>query len=142
MKGLLGEKVGAKRFGSELSAYAKATGVTGLIHRDELPNYGIAEKEINSILYLLGCAAGDNFVFIVADQINAIKAFEAVKQRILTAFEKIPSETRGANEDGSSEYQRPIAGEARMYPETDIPTHTISDKYLLCLLYTSPSPRD
>jgi len=129
-KGLLGEKVGAKRFGSELSAYAKATGVSGLLHRDELPNYGITQKEVDETAKVLGCGAEDNFVLIVAQKEKAIKAFDAVKERFLAAFEKTPSETRGALEDGSSEYQRPISGEARMYPETDIPFKTIETKML------------
>jgi len=129
-KSLLGEKVGAKRFGSELSAYAKATGVSGLLHRDELPNYGITQSEIDGVCYLLGCEEADNFVLIVAEQERAKKAFEAVKERFLIAFDRVPSETRGALEDGSSEYQRPLSGEARMYPETDIPNKIISDKYL------------
>jgi glutamyl-tRNA(Gln) amidotransferase subunit E len=130
MKGILGEKVGAKRFGSEISAYAKATGVSGLLHRDELPNYGITSDEVENVCKQLGCAQTDNFVIIVAEKEKASKAFEAIKERVLIAFERIPSETRGALEDGSSEYQRPISGEARMYPETDIPFRDISEKYI------------
>ncbi|MFA5125376.1 MAG: Glu-tRNA(Gln) amidotransferase subunit GatE [archaeon] len=138
MKGILREKIGAKRFGSELSAYAKATGVTGLIHRDELPNYGISEKETEIICKTLNCGAEDNFVLIVAEKEKALKAFEAIKERIITAFEKVPSETRGALEDGSSEYQRPLSGEARMYPETDIPSKEINEKYLSILKKALP----
>ncbi len=130
MKGFLGKKVGTKRFGSELSAYAKATGVTGLIHRDELPNYGISEKEIKSIYIELNCIENDNFIFIVADKERAVAAFEAVKERILIAFDSVPKETRGPLEDGGSEYQRPLSGEARMYPETDLETEKITPKML------------
>lgn len=133
MKGFLGEKIGAKRFGSELSNYAKATGVSGLLHRDELPNYGITQNEVEEVCKALKCTNEDNFVLIVAQKENALKAFEAIKGRILVAFERVPMETRGALEDGSSEYQRPIAGEARMYPETDIPFKEINSKYLLVL---------
>ncbi|HNV01176.1 MAG TPA: Glu-tRNA(Gln) amidotransferase subunit GatE [archaeon] len=130
MKGFLGQKVGAKRFGSELSAYAKASGVSGLLHRDELPNYGISEKEVNDTLFLLGCGEEDNFVLIVANKEKARKAFDAVKNRIILAYDGVVKETRGALEDASSEYQRPISGEARMYPETDIPYEKIDEKYL------------
>ncbi|MFA5931440.1 MAG: Glu-tRNA(Gln) amidotransferase subunit GatE [archaeon] len=133
LKGSLGEKIGAKRFGSELSNYAKATGVSGLLHRDELPNYGITQNEVEDVCKALKCTNEDNFVLIVAQKENALKAFEAIKGRILVAFERVPMETRGALEDGSSEYQRPIAGEARMYPETDIPFKEINSKYLLVL---------
>ncbi|VVB75581.1 Glutamyl-tRNA(Gln) amidotransferase subunit E [uncultured archaeon] len=132
-KGMLGEKVGAKRFGSELSAYAKATGVSGLLHRDELPNYGITQKEADDVCRALTCGAEDNFVLIVAEKERAQKAFDAIRERFLVAFDRIPSETRGALEDGSSEYQRPISGEARMYPETDIPFRTIEAKALTAI---------
>lgn len=130
MKGFLGQKVGAKRFGSELSSYAKASGVSGLLHRDELPNYGISEKEVNDTMFLLGCGEEDNFVLIVSSEEKAKKAFDAVKNRIILAYEGVVKETRGALEDASSEYQRPISGEARMYPETDIPYEKIDEKYL------------
>ncbi|MEI7961361.1 MAG: Glu-tRNA(Gln) amidotransferase subunit GatE [archaeon] len=129
-KGLLGEKVGAKRFGSELSAYAKSSGVNGILHRDELPNYGISEKEVEEICNALECKKEDNFVLIVAENERAEKAFEKVRERFLVAFEKIPSETRGALEDASSEYQRPLSSEARMYPETDLPFIKV-DKIIL-----------
>jgi glutamyl-tRNA(Gln) amidotransferase subunit E len=33
----------------------------------------------------------------------------------------VPEETRGANEDGTTRYLRPLPGAARMYPETDVP---------------------
>ncbi len=130
-KGLLGQKVGTKRFGSELSAYAKATGVSGLLHRDELPNYGLTQTEVDLVCKALSCEANDNFVLIVSDKEKAIKAFEAIIARFIVAFEKVPSETRGALEDGSSEYQRPISSEARMYPETDIPFRIIDKKFIL-----------
>lgn len=129
--GLLGEKVGAKRFGTELSNYAKASGVTGLLHRDELPNYGITEKEVEEVCKALGCGKDDNFVLIVAEKDKAEKGFDSVKERLLIAFEKVPSETRGALEDGSSEYQRPLASEARMYPETDLPYRRVEKKMLI-----------
>ena len=130
MKGFLGKKVGARRFGSELSDYAKATGVTGLIHMDELPNYGISNIESSKIAKVLGCCENDNFVFIVAKEDKARAAFESVKERIMVAFDGVPEETRGAVEDGSSVYQRPLAGEARMYPETDLLTQNISAELL------------
>lgn len=120
MKNILGTKIGEKRFGSELSNYAKAKGVTGLLHRDELPDYGISSNEFQKILTTLDCKEDDSFIIIVAEKEKAEAAFDSVKDRMKIAFEKIPEETRGALEDGSSIYQRPLAGGARMYPETDL----------------------
>ncbi|MDD3084141.1 MAG: Glu-tRNA(Gln) amidotransferase subunit GatE [Candidatus ainarchaeum sp.] len=129
MNGFLGKKVGLKRFGSELSAYAKSNGVTGIIHKDELPNYGITEEEKKNISKELLCGEEDNFIFIV-DKKKSKNAFESIKKRILIAFEQVPKETRGAEEDGSSTYQRPLSGEARMYPETDLLEEEITEKKL------------
>jgi glutamyl-tRNA(Gln) amidotransferase subunit E len=130
MKGILGTKIGDKRFGTELSYYAKATGVTGILHYDELPNYGISENEIEKILTTLNCIEDDSFILIVANKISAENAFKSIKKRILIAFEQIPGETRGALEDGSSIYQRPLAGGARMYPETDLLEQEINEKMI------------
>lgn len=130
MKGFLGEKIGAKRFGSELSAYAKSRGVSGIIHLDELPNYGISNIEVDKVKRILDCGDDDNFVITVASEKKALDAFETIKERIKIAFEKVPCETRGALEDGSSEYQRPLAGGARMYPETDLLNEEISTALL------------
>jgi glutamyl-tRNA(Gln) amidotransferase subunit E len=130
MKGYTGREVGLRRFGSELSDYAKVTGVSGLLHRDELPNYGISTEEVQKICKLLNCEEKDNFVIIVASKDAASKAMIAVKERILGAFIEIPQETRGALEDTSSVYQRPISTAARMYPETDLNKEIIDKKLL------------
>jgi glutamyl-tRNA(Gln) amidotransferase subunit E len=138
MKGLLGTKTGEKRFGTELSNYAKAKGVTGLLHRDELPDYGISASEFQKIIVTLNCIDYDSFVLIVAEKEKAESAFEAVKERIKIASERIPEETRGALEDGSSVYQRPLAGGARMYPETDLVEEEITEKRLETIKKTLP----
>ncbi len=130
LKGFLGEKVGAKRFGSELSAYAKSRGVSGIMHLDELPNYGISNIEVDKVKRILDCSEKDNFIVIVANEEKSRDAFKAIKERIKIAFEEVPKETRGALEDGSSEYQRPLAGGARMYPETDLLNEEITNEML------------
>lgn len=120
MKGILGKKIGDRRFGSELSDYAKSVGVSGILHRDELPNYGIETSEVEKICKTLNCEINDNFIITVANKNNAQKAIETIKQRILSAFEGIVKETRATTENGASTYQRPLSSGTRMYPETDI----------------------
>jgi len=127
LKGFLGENVGEKRFGFELSAYAKSSGVSGIMHLDELPNYGISNIEVDKVKRILGCSEGDNFIITVSNEEKATEAFTSIQERIKIAFEGVPNETRGALEDGSSEYQRPLAGGARMYPETDLVNEEISE---------------
>ncbi len=120
MKGILGKKIGDRRFGSELSDYAKSVGVSGILHQDELPNYGIENSEVEKICKILNCELNDNFIITVANKNNAQKAIETIQNRILLAFEGIVKETRTATQTGASTYQRPLSSGTRMYPETDI----------------------
>ncbi|MDO8647995.1 MAG: Glu-tRNA(Gln) amidotransferase subunit GatE [Candidatus Diapherotrites archaeon] len=139
MKGLLGiELQPGRRFGSELSDQVKAkAGLKGLLHSDELPNYGITEAEKSRIAGKLDIPLddillpyGDAFILVIAEKEAAEKAFKAISARILQAFKGVPEETRNALENGNTEYSRPLPGAARMYPETDIASFETSEKEL------------
>lgn len=120
--GLLGKEVNPnRRFGTELSEYAKSQGTSGLFHSDELPNYGISAEEVGKVKELLKVKENDGFILIGGPKEKAKKAMDAVIKRAAEATEKVPSETRRALEDGTSSFMRPLPGPARMYPETDIP---------------------
>ena len=132
-RGLLGWSVGGgRRFGSELADYARQWGgVGGLIHSDELPNYGIDESIVEKIYGYLGLDIGsDAFIVIVDDRDKVYRAFKAVVDRIKIAFKGVPEETRVATDDGTTRYMRPQPGAARMYPETDIPPLKIDSEIL------------
>ncbi|MBR9676339.1 Glu-tRNA(Gln) amidotransferase subunit GatE [Candidatus Woesearchaeota archaeon] len=106
-----------KRLGAELSDFAKATaGVGGLFHSDELPNYGITQKEVGNINKALKLKNGDAFVLVADNKSVANKALEMVRHRLKNPLVK---EVRRANEDATTTYLRPMPGAARMYPETD-----------------------
>lgn len=131
MKGLLGmELQPGKRFGSELAGVVKArAGLKGILHSDELPAYGITEKETQEIANFTECNEGDAFVMVVAEKSEkAVKALHAVVERVKAALSGVPEETRNALEDGNTEYSRPLPGAARMYPETDIAAFEIQAK--------------
>ncbi|PLW80328.1 Glu-tRNA(Gln) amidotransferase GatDE subunit E [Candidatus Woesearchaeota archaeon] len=116
--GKLGEHISpGKRLGSELSDYAKGhAGVKGLFHSDELPKYGITEKEVESIKKKLVCKKDDAFIIIGDNEEVSKRALKSVKDRFKNILTK---EVRKANEDGTTSYMRPMPGAARMYPETD-----------------------
>jgi len=94
-----------KTLGNELAGYARASGARGVIHSDEdLTKYCLEDFPRKGL-------------WIVCSDNKA--ALEAVRTRLLALGEGVPEETRRA--DGSrSEYMRPLAGGARMYPETDL----------------------
>ncbi|ARS91594.1 Glu-tRNA(Gln) amidotransferase subunit GatE [Natrarchaeobaculum aegyptiacum] len=120
--GLVGHEIAPdRRLGTEFSDHAKRHGAGGIFHTDELPAYGVTDDEVDALREAVG-AGPDDAVAIVADATEiAESAIEAVAERAKTALEGVPEETRGANDDGTTRYLRPLPGAARMYPETDVP---------------------
>ena len=120
-----------RRFGTELAGYAKKMGVSGIFHTDELSSYGITREEVEAVNKIIKALKGDAFIMVAdKDEKKARNALIEVQRRSKTAFRYIPEETRKALDNGSSEYLRPLPTASRMYVETDIPTISISRKYL------------
>ena len=129
-KGLIGREIqNGKRYGTELSDYAKLAGVKGLIHSDEdLSKYGLNQSEIDSIRKALHLEDVDAFIMVVAPEKQANSALSNALVRANLDF--VPGETRRANQDGTTTFMRPIPGKARMYPETDIPPVVVGSDLL------------
>ena len=120
-QGLLGQQIApGRRLGTEMSDYAKKYGVGGIFHTDELPGYGITEEEISEIRKIGGLDGQDAFALLAEENKIVNEAGYAVSIRAKNCIEDIPEETRGVKEDCTSRYMRPLPGESRMYPETDI----------------------
>ncbi len=130
LAGLIGHEIQpGRRFGTELSDYAKTAGVKGVIHSDEdLSKYKISESEIDAIKRSLAINKGHAFVMVVAEELIARNALNKVIDRIIA--KSVLEETRRANPDGTSSYMRPLPGKARLYPETDILPIIIDEKIL------------
>ena len=121
-KGTLGTKESEKnhvRMGRELADYAIKAGVKGLMHSDELPAYGISEKETAKLHEILECQDNDAFVLIFGEETMAKDAIHRVIERVKTAG--VPKEVRRVTPENLTRYIRPMPGASRMYPETDIP---------------------
>jgi glutamyl-tRNA(Gln) amidotransferase subunit E len=110
------------RLGKDVAELARFFGLGGVFHSDELPNYGIEERDIENLKGFLKITDNDAFLILAAptkmmdiiiDQI--IKRIEHIKNK------GIPVDTRLATQDGETKFLRPRPGAARMYPETDIP---------------------
>ncbi|MHC1576425.1 MAG: Glu-tRNA(Gln) amidotransferase subunit GatE [Methanosarcinaceae archaeon] len=119
-----------RRLGTEFSDRAKTSGVGGIFHTDELPNYGITTEEIDALREAVG-AAGKDAVIMVADREKRARgAMESVLVRAQETLGFIPEETRRALPDGNTAYMRPLPGASRMYPETDVSKVEISAEYV------------
>lgn len=131
-KGILGkETMPGKRVGSEISSYVKAkTKALGLFHIDELPKYGITQKNLDDVCKKLKLGKDDGFIIIVQEKKVCEQALKVAFDRTMQLFDGVLEETRNPLPDGTTEYSRPLPGAARMYPETDVPVIDI-DKSIL-----------
>jgi glutamyl-tRNA(Gln) amidotransferase subunit E len=110
-----------ERLGRELADQARAAGLRGLIHSDELPAYGVGPGDVDRVRTALGLSPADAFVLVTSpDPSIAEAALRRVATRAAAALEGIPGETRDPLPDGRTRYSRPIPGRDRMYPETDV----------------------
>ena len=121
--GIIGKELQPNyRVGTELAGRAKIkASVGGIFHSDELPNYGIGDKEIKLLKKKLKCTTQDAFILVADKEQKARIALEAVYERTQELLQGIPKEVRKAHADGTTRYLRPMPGAARMYPETDVP---------------------
>jgi glutamyl-tRNA(Gln) amidotransferase subunit E len=130
-KGLIGKEVQpGRRFGTELAAYAKKMGVSGIFHTDELPAYGITDEEVKIIENHLNILDMDAFILVADKEEKARNAITEVQRRAKISILEVPEETRKALDTANSEYLRPLPTASRMYVETDIPTTVITRDYL------------
>jgi len=117
------------RLGLELAEIARANGLGGILHSDELPAYGITQSEVEQVKKSLGADDQDGFFLILASNKDE-DALSVVRQRAILFFEGPPPETRGPVAEGRTKYSRPRPGAARMYPETDIPLIQVTEQLL------------
>ena len=120
--GLVGREIAPdRRLGTELSDHAKRHGAGGIFHTDELPAYGVTDDEVSALRSAVDAGDDDAVALVAAQPAVAEMAIDAVVARAETAIDGVPEETRGANEDATTRYLRPLPGAARLYPETDVP---------------------
>lgn len=121
--GVIGMEINPeRRLGSEISDYAKMSGVKGIIHSDEdLKKYGFLELELKEVRSKLGIKEKDAFILISAkDSHTGRRAIELAKHRAEHAMLGVPLETRAADSKNMiTRFMRPLPGGSRMYPETD-----------------------
>jgi len=128
-KGLL--KQDDTRLGKEFAVNAKiATGIGGIIHSDELPGYGIEQKEVDKLRVLLQLKENDAIVIAIGKENVVDNALKVVIERAKKILDGVQSEVRRALSDDTTEFIRPMPGAARMYPETDVQPIRITKNYI------------
>jgi glutamyl-tRNA(Gln) amidotransferase subunit E len=130
------------RIGKELARMVRFYDLEGVFHSDELPRYGITEGEVAAVRQRLQMDEKDAFVLVGGPRDRVEIASRAIVQRLKAAVVGVTAETRMATAEGKTEFLRPRAGAARMYPETDIPPIPISESMLEALAGKVPKPWD
>ena len=111
-----------ERLGRELADHARAVGLRGLVHSDELPGYGVSAEMVQQLRGQLSLGEPDAFVLVTDRSVDrATLALARVAERARSAIAGVPGETRDPLPDGRTRFSRPLPGRDRMYPETDIP---------------------
>ena len=87
---------------------------------------GPSSTEWKRVRHLLGAGEGDPIVLVWGDESDLETALSEIEIRCREAMEGVPSETRQANLDGTTGFERILPGPNRMYPDTDLPPITLS----------------
>jgi glutamyl-tRNA(Gln) amidotransferase subunit E len=121
-----------ERLGRELADRARAVGLRGLLHSDEIPQHGIDGPVVEALRRALGATGElDAFVLVAApDPSLAGTAIAHIRERARVAIDGVPEETRDPLPDGRTRFSRPLPGRARMYPETDVPPVPMEAEHL------------
>ena len=130
LTGKMKQNISGDRYvAEELVDYAKEQGVQGILHTDEdIEKYDLVE-EFEEVGEIMKKDEEDVIALIAAPEDQAKAAAQRVKERAKMLYTgEIPEETRGAEQDFTTSYMRPLPGAARMYPETDIPPVRIKDE--------------
>ena len=132
LKGIFGfEPYSDVRLGKEIGQLVRFFGIGGVFHSDELPNYGIEDKDIKRVTEKLDIHNDDAFLIIAGEKISVKFAIDSIINRIELAKNGPPAETRAATQNGDTIFLRPRPGASRMYPETDIPTVKVTNEELV-----------
>ncbi len=119
------------RLGKEVAELVRFFGLGGVFHSDEMPNYGIEERDIENLKEFLKITDNDAFLILAVP----FEMMDIIVDQIILRIDHIknngiPIDTRLATQDGETKFLRPRPGAARMYPETDIPPIIISKNEL------------
>lgn len=116
------------RLGKDIAEVARALGLGGVLHSDEMPG-ALSEQETSKVSKYLDVGGGDAFVLIAAPAADARVAAEAITARIEQVRDSgVPADTRLATPAGQTRFMRPRPGAARMYPETDVPPVVLDEQ--------------
>jgi len=121
-----------KMFADELSDRLKVIACLekpNMLHTEQIePVIGMAT--LKRIGEKLKAGPDDIQVLVWGPEEDIETALETIEERCRLAFEGVPNETRKANADGTTVFERVLPGPDRMYPDTDSAPIPINDELI------------
>lgn len=119
------------RLGKEVAELVRFFGIGGVFHSDELPNYGVEKTDLEKLKKFSKISENDAFLILASPEKKILTIIDQIILRIeYIKNHGIPIDTRLATQSGETKFLRPRPGNARMYPETDIPPIIITNEEL------------
>lgn len=144
MRGLLGMSLGReRRFVDELADRVRVVACL-----DQLPNMlwnELSEPNVAQLIWkraarAVGADEQDAVVLVWGPAADVQTASEEVLWRCRDALLAVSPDTRQYREDGTSRFERVLAGPNRMYPDTDLPPVSVTPERLARIEAGRPSP--
>lgn len=114
-----------RTLGRELADFVGSFGIRGIIHSDEdLMKYQVVDdfRKLREVLKTEELDA----VVLIGEFKEMGKVADLLIEKINKTLLGPEKETRTANQDGTTRYTRPLPGAARLYPESDEPSFSVS----------------
>jgi len=129
----------SREISDRVRVIACLTTLPNIVHSDS-PSETLASSEWQTLKKALGASGGDTLVVVWGPPEDAKTGAAEVVIRAREATIGIPSETRQALRDGTNGFERILPGPDRMYPDTDLPPHRVSEEHRSRIRATLPRP--
>jgi glutamyl-tRNA(Gln) amidotransferase subunit E len=129
----------SREISDRVRVIACLTILPNIVHSDN-PSETLASSEWQILKKSIGASGGDTIVIVWGPPQDAKTGAAEVLVRAREATIGIPSETRQALRDGTNGFERILPGPNRMYPDTDLPPHRVSEEHRSRIKATLPRP--
>jgi len=128
----------SREISDRVRVFACLTKIPNIIHSDSKGDT-LTSFEWQKIKKASGSSDKDTMVIVWGDERDTETAVKEIIIRAKEAAIGVPSETRQALSDGTNGFERILPGADRMYPDTDLPPHEITEERIQTLRSSLPT---
>ena len=117
----------SKEISDRVRVIACLSALPNIIHSDSTAET-ISIAEWQKVKKTVDASEKDTVVIVWGPEVDVITASKEIAIRAKEATVGVPSETRQAQKDGTTGFERILPGPERMYPDTDLPPKRITEE--------------